>query len=83
MFRRRNQRVGGLTDVQPTVLPPLCRYNDCYIPREVPYIQPLINVTRQHIVNVPRTYYEQIDQTVVVPPSPAGQNINPYTNPQF
>ena len=36
---------------------------------KVPYIQPLINVNRQHIVDVPRTYYREINQTVVVPPT--------------
>ena len=31
--------------VAPIVCPPLCRYTDSYVKREVPYIQPLINVT--------------------------------------
>lgn len=79
MFRRRNPRVGGVSDVQPIVCPPLCRFNDCYITREVPYIQPLINVTRQHIVDVPRTVYEQIDQTVVVPPT----QTQPFQHPRY
>jgi hypothetical protein len=56
------------TGVRPIVCPPLCRYTDSYIQREVPYIQPLINVNRQHIVDVPRTYYEQINRNVIVPP---------------
>jgi hypothetical protein len=55
--------------VAPIVCPPLCRYTDSYVKREVPYIQPLINVNRQHIVDVPRTYYREINQTVVVPPN--------------
>lgn len=55
--------------VAPIICPPLCRYTDSYVKREVPYIQPLINVNRQHIVDVPRTYYKEINQTVVVPPS--------------
>ena len=55
--------------VAPIVCPPLCRYTDSYVKREVPYIQPLINVNRQHIVDVPRTYYKEINQTVVVPPT--------------
>lgn len=55
--------------VAPIVCPPLCRYTDSYVKREVPYIQPLINVNRQHIVDVPRTYYREINQTVVVPPT--------------
>ncbi|HSO58326.1 MAG TPA: hypothetical protein VLQ66_08825, partial [Paenisporosarcina sp.] len=48
--------------VAPIVCPPLCRYTDSYVKREVPYIQPLINVNRQHIVDVPRTYYREINQ---------------------
>lgn len=63
--------------VQPIVCPPLCRYTDSYIHREVPYIQPLINVNRQHIVDVPKTYYEEINETVVVPPG-VGPQPNPF-----
>jgi len=55
--------------VQPIVCPPLCRFTDSYIEREIPHIQPLINVNRQHIVDVPKTYYKEINQTVVVPPN--------------
>ena len=55
--------------VAPIVCPPLCRYTDSYVKREVPYIQPLITVNRQHIVDVPKTYYREITQNVVVPPN--------------
>jgi hypothetical protein len=55
--------------VQPIVCPPLCRYTDSYVRREVPYIQPLITCNRQHIVDVPKTYYREITQNVVVPPN--------------
>ena len=58
--------------VQPVICPPLCRYTDSYVKREVPYIQPLITCNRQHIVDVPRTYYREITQNVVVPPTPNG-----------
>ncbi len=61
--------------MQPIVAPPLCRYTDSFTEREIPVIQPLININRQHIVDVPKTYYEQINQNVVVSPS---QNQNPY-----
>lgn len=67
MFNKMNKR----HCVQPIVCPPLCRYTDTYIQREVPHIQPLINVNRQHIVDVPKTYYREINQTVVVPPNQA------------
>ena len=70
--------------VQPIVCPPLCRYTDSCVKREVPYIQPLINVNRVHIVDVPRTYYREINQNVVVSPTsqmPYGGNpygVSPY-----
>jgi len=60
--------------MQPIVAPPLCRYTDSYTEREIPVIQPLININRQHIVDVPKTYYEQINENVVVSPY---QNSNP------
>jgi len=63
--------------VQPVVCPPLCRYTDSYVKREVPYIQPLITCNRQHIVDVPKTYYREITQNVVVPPNRFG-GMNPY-----
>lgn len=62
----------------PIVCPPLCRYTDSYTEREVPVIQPLININRQHIVDVPKTYYEEINENVVVSPY---QDRNPYGNP--
>jgi hypothetical protein len=55
--------------VAPIVCPPLCRYTDSYVKREVPYIQPLITCNRQHIVDVPKTYYREITQNVIVPPN--------------
>jgi len=78
MFRRHQCRNSA---VQPIVCPPLCRFTDSYVQREVPYIQPLINVNRQHIVNVPRTEYVQINRNVVVPPT---QNFGtPYPTPRY
>ncbi len=55
--------------IAPIVCPPLCRYTDSYVKREVPYIQPLITCNRQHIIDVPKTYYREITQNVVVPPT--------------
>lgn len=54
---------------QPVILPPLCRYTDSYTKREVPFIQPLININRQHTIDVPKTYYETINQNVAVSPA--------------
>jgi len=59
---------------QPVILPPLCRYTDSYTKREVPFIQPLININRQHTIDVPKTYYETINQNVAVSPA----NDNPF-----
>ncbi|WP_017381124.1 hypothetical protein [Paenisporosarcina antarctica] len=68
MYRHMRPHCGNPA-VQPIVCPPLCRFRDTFIEREVPHIQPLINVTRQHIVDVPKTYYREINETVVVPPN--------------
>ena len=53
----------------PVVLPPLCRYTDSFSERELPVIQPLIDINRHHIVDVPKTYYERIQQNVLANPS--------------
>ena len=76
-----NMQPGMQPGVQPVVCPPLCRYTNSYVKREVPYIQPLITCNRQHIVDVPKTYYREITQNIVVPPNqnqmPFG-GMNPY-----
>ncbi|WP_207893922.1 hypothetical protein [Tumebacillus sp. BK434] len=52
----------------PIVCPPIYQYHDCYIPREVPIIQPVIRVNRQIIVNVPRYYTQPESRTEVIDP---------------
>ncbi len=52
----------------PVICPPMCRYKDTYVEREVPYIHPMITINRQHVINKPKHYYEPITQNVVVDP---------------
>lgn len=52
----------------PVVCPPQYCVRDCYVPREVPYIHPIVNVNRYVVVNVPRHYYQPMTQNVMVDP---------------
>ncbi|OMP66356.1 hypothetical protein BTO28_12915 [Domibacillus epiphyticus] len=54
--------------IRPVVCPPRCVVRDYYTPRVVPYIHPIVNVNRQHIVNVPRHIYRPITRNVIVDP---------------
>ncbi|MCP3763035.1 hypothetical protein NLX67_11620 [Domibacillus sp. A3M-37] len=54
--------------VRPIVCPPRCVVHNTYIKREVPVIHPIININRQHIVNVPRHMYQPITRNEVVDP---------------
>jgi hypothetical protein len=63
---------------RPIVCPPRCMYRDSYIPREVPYIHPIVHVNRQHIVNVPRHIYQPITRNVVVDPCYPRRYGRPY-----
>lgn len=51
---------------RPIVLPPRCCYHNSYVARRVPYIQPIVNVNRVNVVNVPELQYRQINRTVIV-----------------
>ncbi|KEO83264.1 hypothetical protein [Tumebacillus flagellatus] len=52
----------------PIVCPPIYEYYDCYIPREVPIIQPIVRVQRRIIVNVPRYYVQPENREEVIDP---------------
>ena len=52
--------------VRPIVCPPQCVVRDYYTTREVPVIHPIININRQHIVNVPRHIYQPTTRNEVV-----------------
>jgi hypothetical protein len=55
----------GPQQVQPVVCPPEYRVHDSFIPREVPFIHPIVNVNRQNIVDVPRHYFPETNETVM------------------
>lgn len=52
----------------PIVCDPRYVVRDCYVPREVPVVHPIVNVNRHVIVNVPKHYYQPITRNVVVDP---------------
>ncbi len=54
--------------VRPVICPPQCVVvvRNYYTTREVPVIHPIINVNRQHIVNVLRHIYQPMTGNVVV-----------------
>ncbi|WP_210471747.1 spore coat protein D [Sporosarcina sp. 6E9] len=51
--------------VQPIVCPPEYRFNDEYMPREIPVIHPIVNVNRHHYVDVPKHYYQETTEDVM------------------
>ncbi|WP_192797404.1 hypothetical protein [Psychrobacillus glaciei] len=53
---------------QPVVCPPQYRMHDSFMPRMQPVIHPIVNVNREHIVNVPQHFYTETNQNVVVNP---------------
>lgn len=54
---------------QPVVCPPQYRVRDSFIPRMQPVIHPIVNVNREHIVNVPQHFYTVTNQNVMAPGS--------------
>jgi hypothetical protein len=56
----------------PIVCDPQYVVRDCYIPREVPVVHPIVNVNRHVIVNVPKHYYQPMTKNVVVDPGCPG-----------
>ncbi len=56
----------------PIVCDPQYIVRDCYVPREVPVVHPIVNVNRHVIVNVPRHYYQPVTRDVVVDPGCPG-----------
>ena len=59
--------------VQPVICPPQYRYSDQFIPRQVPVIHPVVNVNRQHMVDVPRHYYTETTENVMGAPMVANR----------
>lgn len=56
----------------PIMCDPQYIVRDCYIPREVPVVHPIVNVNRHVIVNVPRHYYQPMTKNEVVDPGCPG-----------
>lgn len=66
---------GNPQQIQPVVCPPDYRFHDEFMPREVPVIHPIVNVNRQHFVDVPRHYFTETTENVMgapVFPCPGG-----------
>lgn len=70
---------------QPIICPPRCCVHDCFTPRIVPYIHPIVHVNRQNIVNVPQHFYQPIFRNVVVDPGwpGGGSRYTGYSRRQF
>lgn len=62
----------------PIVCDPQYVIRDCYVPREVPVIHPVVTVNRHVIVNVPRHYVQPMMKNVVVDPGCPGHGYHPY-----
>ncbi|MEK3977170.1 MULTISPECIES: hypothetical protein [unclassified Psychrobacillus] len=67
-----------LPAAEPIVCPPQYRVSDSFVPRMQPVIQPIVNVNREHIVNVPQYFVTESNETVVVP---GVQQAYPVNNP--
>lgn len=60
--------VQGMAQMPPVICPTQYRCHDQFIPQEVPFIHPIVNVNRQHMVAVPRHYYTERTETVMGEP---------------
>lgn len=65
------------------VCPTQYRCHNSFIPREVPYIHPIVNVNMQHYVDVPRHYYTETTQNVMGQTLPAQPGFGPGFGPEF
>ncbi|GMA49997.1 hypothetical protein GCM10025857_13540 [Alicyclobacillus contaminans] len=57
----------------PIVCKPKYIVRDCYIPRMIPYVHPVITVNRHIVVNVPQHFYQPMVQNVLVDPGCPGR----------
>ncbi|HJF30296.1 MAG TPA: hypothetical protein K8V56_00780 [Sporosarcina psychrophila] len=51
--------------VQPVVCPTQYRCHDQFVPREVPFIHPIVNVNRVNTVEIPRHYFTETTRNVM------------------
>ena len=54
--------------VEPIVCPTEYRCHDQFMTREVPYIHPIVNVNRHHVVDVPKHYFTETTVDVMGAP---------------
>lgn len=62
------QQMQGQPQVQPVICPPQYRYFDQFTPRQVPVVHPIVNVNRQHMVDVPEHFYTETTENVMGAP---------------
>ena len=71
------QQMQGAQQVQPVICPPQYRYFDQFTPRQVPVVHPIVNVNRQHIVDVPEHFYTETTENVMGAPMMPGVGMGP------
>ena len=67
----------GGNQVRPVVCPTQYRCHDKFVPREVPFIHPIVNVNRVHTVEIPRHYFTETTQNVMGQTLPARPGFGP------
>lgn len=60
------QQTQWLPPAQPIVCPPQYRCHDSFVPRMQPVIHPIVNVNREHVVNVPQHFFTQTNENVIM-----------------
>lgn len=67
----------GAGQVQPVVCPTRYVCHDQFVPQEVPFIHPIVNVNRVHTVQIPRHYFTETTQDVMGQTLPAQPGFGP------
>lgn len=67
------QQMQGFPQAQPVICPPQYRYFDQFTPRQVPVIHPIVNVNRQHVVDIPEHFYTETTENVMGAPLTEGR----------
>jgi len=73
----------GGNQVRPVVCPTQYRCHDKFVPREVPFIHPIVNVNRVHTVEIPRHYFTETTQNVMGQTLPARPGMGPGMGPGY
>ena len=79
MMHHGNQFPGHChgNQVQPVVCPTQYRFHDQFVPQEVPFIHPFVNVNRVNTVQIPRHYYTETTENVMGQTLPARPGFGP------